>query len=154
MPGADALPAEILTSGYQFSKYCLPGEDDLTVTLLGDTPSVEKRSLTPKKAPYDLGASVNPWDVSLKFKRATGILTGKLSIWTETADGFRQKEIKGLSHEGVLLLSREGDGPLSEKAWTAGYYIVPTSLSSGGKIWKWKCSLPFNVLTEYVGWSD
>ena len=150
---SDDLPSELFAAGYGLAEYGLPGEGKpLEMLLAGNTPTVDKCALTKigKTKLYDLGASVNPWNVKLTFKRATGVLSGSLSVWSETADGSAQKEIKSLKHEGVLLLSREGGEPmLDNRVWTAGYYLVPTTLPKVGAkgTRKWTCSLPFNILT-------
>lgn len=149
---SDDLPSELFADGYGLATYGLPGEEKpLEMLLAGNTPTVDKCALakigTTKL--YDLGESVNPWNVKLTFKRATGILSGSLSAWSETEDGLAQKEIKSLKHEGVLLLNR-GASPLADNVWTAGYYLAPTTLKkvTGSGTRKWNCSLPFNITFE------
>ena len=89
--------------------------------------------------------------MKLTFKRATGILTGSFSVWSD--DSAKQKEITGFKHAGVLLLSRSGDvdDVLPGTAWTAGYCLTPgIKLTVGSKSRTWKASLPFNIV-ESVG---
>ena len=149
---SDDLPSELFAAGYGLAEYGLPNEEKpLEMLLAGNTPTVGKCALAKigKTKLYDLGASVNPWNVKLTFKRATGILSGSLSVWSETADGLAQKEIKSLKHEGVLLLNR-GESPLADNVWTAGYYLAPATLkkTTGSGTRKWNCSLPFNITFE------
>jgi len=148
---SDELPPELLAAGYQFAVGGVPTA--LPVTLTGDALSVDKRSLvkeTESKTRYDLFESVNPWNVSVSFKRATGVLTGSFSIWAD--NGEKQSEIKNLKHAGVLLLSRGGETSalLPDTAWTAGYYLAPTTIKEGSKSRKWNASLPF-CITEHPG---
>ena len=125
----------------------------LGVTLTGDSISVDKKSLVKEdgsKTRYNFMASVNPWNVTVSFKRATGVLTGTFSVWTD--NDTKQAEIKSLKHAGVLLLSRgdETSALLPDTAWTAGYYLAPTTLKTGTKSRKWNASLPF-CITEHPG---
>ena len=149
---SDELPEELLASGYQFAVGGTPS--DVKVDLVGDSVSVDKKSIVKEegsKTRYDFIDSVNPFNVTLKFKRATGILTGTFSVWSD--DGVKQKEIAGFKHSGVLLLSRsaESSEALSGMAWTAGHCLAPAiKLNNTGKSRTWKASLPFNVI-ESVG---
>ena len=148
---SDELPNELLTAGYQFAVNAVPTA--LDVTLTGDAISVAKKSLVKEagsKTRYDLLESVNPWNVTMSFKRATGILTGTFSVWTDNT--VKQTEIKSLKHAGVLLLSRgsETSALLPDTAWTAGYYLAPTTIKDGKKSRKWNASLPF-CITEHPG---
>ena len=149
---SDELPPELLAAGYEFATGGLPSNLGITVT--GNELSVDKKSLVKEegsKSRYDLFESVNPWDMKLTFKRATGILTGSFSVWSD--DSAKQKEITGFKHAGVLLLSRSGDvdDVLPGTAWTAGYCLTPgIKLTVGSKSRTWKASLPFNIV-ESVG---
>ncbi len=160
----DELPVEALASGYAFAGGSTP--QDLSMWFTGNAMSVSGRKLV-KDATlglYDFvdgmtGASINPWSVTLKFTRATGLVTGTFSAWEwkfRTVDGYTyptaQKEIKKLTHKGVLLFSRDSssDSPLAANALTAGFFLMPATNSTKAKTIKaaWKASLPFNITTE------
>lgn len=152
------LPAEALASGYKFSTESTP--QDLAVKFTGNALSVSARKLVKNNTLglYDFvdgveTTSVNPWNVTLKLTRATGVLTGKFSAWEwkyRTVNGYTyataQKEIKNLVHKGVLIFSRDSSSasPLDRDALTAGFFLMP---AADTKKVKWKASLPFNILT-------
>lgn len=154
------LPVEALADGYSFIADCTPA--GMSVNVAGDALSVDKKSLvklTGSSTAYDFAKSVNPWNVSLSYKRATGLVTGKFSVWTEGEDKNGKtvdKEIANLKHEGVMLLSRAAEAPLAEDVWTAGYFLMPVTLkeeNDAGKTVtrKWTSSLPFNIRAIYEG---
>ena len=138
---------------------------DLAVRFVGNSLAVNARKLVKNKTLglYDFvsvngaplfSSSVNPWNVTLKFTRATGLVTGKFSAWEwtyTTINGItfptKQKEIKNLVHKGVLLFSRDSstESPLVGNALTAGFFIMPPADT---KKVKWKASLPFNILMD------
>ena len=159
---AEDLPEELLTSGFSFAASCTP--NGMAVDVSGDSISVDKKSLVKMegaKSASDLENSINPWDVKVAFKRNTGIVSGSFNAWTEGFDAkgnYVQKEIKGLKHEGVLILNRDAEASLPEDVWTAGYYIVPTTLPDGKKTRKWNASLPFCIRAVDQGdidwWAD
>ena len=53
-----------------------------------------------------------------------------------------QKEIKKLTHKGVLLFSRDSssESPLAADTLTSGFFLMPATK-------KWKASLPFSIRT-------
>jgi hypothetical protein len=148
---SDDLPYDLLGDGYAFSAQCTPGGMGLSLT--------GNKVVTPTKAmvrvggatsAYDLAASVNPWGLTVNYTRATGLVSGSFSIWTETFDAagaILRKEITGVQHKGVMLLSRDDRASLPEDVLTAGFYLVPTT--TGGR--RWNCSLPFNILARPIG---
>ena len=106
----------------------------------------------------DFGTSVNPWNTTVKFNRATGLVSGTFSAWewivkNDLANSFdtAQKQITGLAHKGVLLYSRDdsAESPLADNVLTAGFFLMPatTSTKAATKNASWKASLPFNILT-------
>jgi hypothetical protein len=151
---SEDLPEELLSEGYSFAADFSPA--GLPVDVVGDAVSVAKKQIAKESGSNlaDLENSVNPWDVKVSFKRATGIVSGTFNIWTEgfnTKGDIVQKEIKGLKHEGVLLLSRDSAAPLADDVWTSGYYLAPVNLPSGKKTRKWNCSLPFFIMAVDQG---
>ena len=159
----DDLPAEALAKGFKFATESTP--QDLAVRFVGNSLAVNARKLVKNKTLglYDFvsvngaplfSSSVNPWNVTLKFTRATGLVTGKFSAWEWTYTTInditfptKQKEIKNLVHKGVLLFSRDSstESPLVGNALTAGFFIMPPADT---KKVKWKASLPFNILMD------
>ena len=155
---SDELPAEALTSGYSFSTLSSP--NDLEVTFAGNAMSVAARSLVKNKTTglSDFGTSVNPWNTTVKFTRATGIVTGTFNAWewivkSDLANEYAtaQKQIASLSHKGVLLFSRDNstESPLADTVLTSGFFLMPATSSTKAATKKaaWKASLPFNILT-------
>ena len=140
----------------------------LPVNLVGDGISVEKRTLvkeidplTGKASKYnDLSNSVNPANVTLTFKRATGIVTGTCELWYEGVNekGVReQSSFTGCKHAGVLLLSRDPeqnwllDDTDEVCTWTAGSVVVPQTIPlANRKTRKWNASFRFNIRATKV----
>ena len=156
---SDDLPEELLTKGYSFVSSTMPTGE--AVTLAGDTPTVAKQSLVKATDPetgkttslYDWEKCVNPSGVTISFKRATGIISGKFDVWTEGEDAkgnAAQKKISGFKHEGVLLLARDAYAPIAEEVWTAGYFLTPNVKSpETGK--SFAESYQFNIIREDLG---
>ena len=146
----DDLPAEALAKGYSFADNSTP--QDLSVSLSGNAFSIASRKLVKNKTTgmYDFASSVNPWAVTLKFTRATGVVTGTMSAWEwvlkQDAAGYTyataQKEIKKIAHKGVLLFSRDAssESPLAADTLTSGFFLMPATK-------KWKASLPLTIRT-------
>lgn len=148
--GDYTLYEEPKASGYS---YVGSAFDRLSVSLSGNAFSVPKQVLVKdpaNKKLIDLAASVNPDNVVFKFTRATGIVSGSFSIWTESDSG--QKEIKKILHYGVMPLSRPEGSFLDDTVVTAGFYLLPMKIGSR----KWSASLPFNLVGEFVDpdWSE
>ena len=156
--GGEELPAAALASGYSFTTLSAP--NDLGVSFTGNSMTTPARALVKNKTTglYDFGASVNPWNTTVKFTRATGIVTGTFSAWewivnSDLAGEYAtaQKQISGLAHKGILLFARDdsADSPLASEVLTAGYFLMPATTSTKDKDKKaaWKASLPFNIMT-------
>ena len=156
---AEDLPAAALAKGYSFSTLSSP--KDLDVSFMGNALTVPARTLVKNKTTglSDFGSSVNPWNTTVKFTRATGILTGTFNAWEwvfgSDAGGYTyataQKQIASLAHKGILLFTRDdsAESPLAANVLTAGYFLMPATTSTKAAVKKtaWKASLPFNILT-------
>ncbi len=159
---SDELPAEAFASGYAAVDGV--GPDGTEVGLAGNAFSTAKKALVKSGKLTDLAASVNPCNVQLKFTRATGIVTGSFSVWSETEDSAAQKEVAGFKHNGVVLLSRSPDAPLSDEIVSAGAATKslswkvtnPDTKRSVTRKWTW--SAPFNLIGVDRGdvdwWAD
>ena len=148
----DDLPEEALAKGYSFTDQSTV--QDLAVNLTGNAFSVAARKLVKNKTTgmYDFASSVNPWAATVKFTRATGVVTGTMNAWEwvfkqDAAEqpytfATAQKEIKKLTHKGVLLFSRDSssESPLATDTLTSGFFMMPATK-------KWKASLPFTIRT-------
>ena len=154
----DELPPEALASGYSFSTLSSPG--DLGVSFLGNAVSVAARKLVKNNTTglTDFGTSVNPWNTTVKFTRATGLVSGTFNAWewvvkSDLANEYAtaQKQISGLQHRGVLLFARDesSESPLADDVLTAGFFLMPATSSTKAADTKkaWKASLPFNIIT-------
>ena len=156
------FPLENLPAGYAFATSVEP--NGTPVSLGGDTFSTDKRSLVKNGKLYDLVASVNPCNVQVKVARATGLVSGSFSLWSESAAGSAQKELTGFKHNGVLVLSRDKFSPLSDEVAAAGFCFKAVKVTDvnedTGKTStrNWTFSLPFNLLAidqgEIDPWAD
>ena len=148
----------ITTTGYKMVTDVEP--NGIGVDLAANAFSVAKRQFVKDGKIYDLPASVNPCNVQVKLARATGIVTGSLSVWSENADGTKQKEVSGFKHNGVLLLQRDQEvKPFGDELFTAGFLSKSLKVSRESdynpKTHKygtrsWTFSVPFNILGEKV----
>lgn len=153
----DSLPEEAAAKGYELLAETSP--DGLAVAVNGNALSVAKRKLVKEAGSklYDFGASVNPANVTIKFVRATGLVSGTVSAWS--GNGTAQKEISKIKHYGVALGDRDEDSLLAPEIWSAGFFLSPSVTLKNedtGKTFKWAASLPFNIKAEYVDrdWSE
>lgn len=153
------LPADALAKGYAFTTRSTP--QDLGVTFTGNTlvPAAYKAVKNATTGLTDFDTSVNPWNVALKFTRATGLVTGTFNAWewvlkNDLANTYetKQKTITKLAHRGVLLFTRaEGDPALADNVLTAGFFLMPNTTNSKLVSKTWKASLPFNVISTGEG---
>lgn len=156
------FPTEVLPSGYEFSMDANPSGTPVEVQ--GDALSVAKRQVVKNGKLTDLVNSLNVCNVQVKFARATGLVTGSFSVWSENEEGTAQKEISGLKHSGVLLLARDDMAPISDEIVSAGFFtrsmtVVDENPETGRKTnRKWTFSAPFNILGIDQGdldwWAD
>ncbi len=151
------IPAEALASGYSFVTDVTPDEN--AVSLSGNAFSTEKKALTKSGKVYDLAKSVNPCNVQVKLTRATGLVSGTFSIWTENDETGAQKEISNIKHTGVMLLSRDETASLDEDILSAGYFTQKVTISEtneNGRTTKrsYTASLPFNIRAVDQGEPD
>ena len=100
----------------------------------------------------DLAASVNPCNVQVRLARATGLVSGTFSVWSE--NGTAQKELTGLRHQGILLLSRDESASIDPSTMSAGFFTLRTALKSGARTRSWTMSLPFNLMAVDQGEPD
>ena len=134
------------------------------VEVVGDAFATAKKALVRSGTLNDLNASVNPCNVQVKLTRATGLVTGSFSVWSESKDGAKQKEVTGFKHAGVLLLARDAFAPIPEEVAVAGTATKALSWSeknpdTGRTVSrKWTWSVPFNILGIDQGepdwWAD
>ena len=160
--GIDEFPEENLAAGYVFSTDVEP--NGTPVALAGDVFSTAKKVLVKDGKLNDLAASVNPLNVQVKVARATGLVSGTFSLWSENEAGTAQKEITGFKHNGVLILARDELSPLSEEVAAAGFCYKAVKVTdvnpNTGKTSSrnWTFSLPFNLLAVDQGepdwWAD
>ena len=118
----------------------------------------EKKSLVKDSETklVDFEKSVNPANVSVSLARATGLVKGSFSVWSE---GYKdetpvQAEVKGMKHYGILLLSRDSRAAdplheiLSEDVISAGFFNVPVKVQdeATSKMRTWTYSGLFNIV--------
>ncbi len=156
------FPEETVAEG--FSLVDGSGPNEMSVDLSGDMFSVEKQVLVKRGKLFDLDKSVNKPGLQVKFTRATGVLTGSFSLWSENGDGSAQQQIKGMKANGVALLARDEYAPFADDVVTAGFFtqqvtVVDEDPNTGKKTnRKWTFSAPFNIIGFDLGdvdwWHD
>ena len=141
------FPKELLSGGYSYVSLDNAQIDDAPVDVAGNTTATKKKALVKSAANRklnDLGLSTNPCNIQVKLARATGIVTGGFSLWSQSASA--QKEITGFKHYGVITLDRD-DGAVA---------VMDDDLISSGFLHKvikigkrnWAFSMPFNISAE------
>ena len=154
------FPTEALTAGYEYVTDVQPNGFDVSVD--GNAISTAKKSLKKVDGLYDFENSVNPCNVQVKLARATGLVTGGFSLWSENEEG-KQKEITGIKHYGVLLLARDEASPLDPEVMTSGFFnqtatikytVVDSKGKESNKTRKYTASMPFNVMAVDQGDPD
>ena len=152
-PTVAEFPSQTLPEGFTFidSESVQPGS--VAIAFAGNSVSVPKKKIVKSDGVTLFDESENPCDLKVKFKRATGVLSGSFTLWTESDS--KQKQITGIKHEGVLLLQRDDTGILPDDVLSAGFVTYSTKVSRDvdynqktGKYLqrKWTLSLPFNLL--------
>lgn len=156
------LPAEAFTAGYNPVTGVQPSGSEVSVQ--GDAFVTARKTLVRDGRLYDLEGSINPCNVQVKLARATGLVTGSFSVWSESDDGTKQKEVTGFKHFGVLLPIRDANASLGSEYPVLGYctksFSVANENPDTGKTVKhtWNFSAPFNILGYDQGdidwWAD
>ena len=143
------FPKALLTSGFAYSTVVEP--DGTPVSVAVDAFATEKKVAVKAGMLVDFAKSTNICNVQVKLARATGLVSGTYSLWSESADGTKQKEITGNKHNGVLVLSRDAAcGDDSTAAF--GFTARAVKLSSYDAATKrtisrnWTFSAPFDVI--------
>ena len=152
--GVSAFPAEL----FDYSAVSTQEPNGFAVDVKLNAFATAKKSLVKDKETklVDFEASANPSDVKISLARATGLVKGSFSIWTEgyVGENAVQKEVKGMKHNGILLLSRDSRAAdplhevLSENVISAGFFTVPVQVQDEetGKNRKWNYSDVFNIV--------
>ena len=159
------FPSELVTEGYSIVTDVEP--NGLEVGFAGDKIAVPKRVLVRNEdKTYILDESVNPCDVKINLKRASGVVSGSFSVWSADGDGAKQREIKGFKHNGVLLHFRDEFSSFDEEVMSAGFFTQKVTLEEEKVVKnklktvkrKWTFSAPFNLLGIDQGepdwWAD
>lgn len=120
---------------------------DMSVNLL----LTDKQTLAQDstKSYYDWPRCVNPANVKLNFKRATGVFSGTCDLWYEGLDekgGIDQKSYSKCKHAGVVLMTRGECASLPGEVVAPGAVVIPqTILLPNGYTYTWKSSHRFNI---------
>ena len=150
------FPTQDLPDGYDFVTavdprgFALAFENDKIVH--------DKKKIVKTNRLTDFDLSVNPCNVSVKFTRATGLVTGGCSVWSENRDGSKQKEITGFKAYGVFLLNRMDDSTLDDGILAPGFITKKYKITgyddwTGRKTtYSWSFSAPFNIRGEWIDW--
>ena len=140
----EGIPDGMLPAGYTYTVDTVP--HGVAATLAGNSLSVAPRVVVKDGSRVDLSRSVNAWNVTISFKRGSGLVSGTADV---VSDGAEQKVLGAVSHYGILLMNRDPKAPLDLDVWTAGFYQFPASNG-------WRHSLPFNIKSLSVDrdWSE
>jgi len=140
----EGIPDGMLPAGYTYTVDTVP--HGVAATLAGNSLSVAPRVVVKDGSRVDLSRSVNAWNVTISFKRGSGLVSGTADV---VSDGAEQKVLGAVSHYGILLMNRDPKAPLDLDVWTAGFYQFPASNG-------WRHSLPFNIKSLPVDrdWSE
>ena len=157
--GVESFPAEMFT----YTPVSTQEANGFPVDVNLNAFALAKKSLVKDKETklYDFEESSNPANVQIKLARATGLISGSFSIWTEGYKGetFTQKNVTGPKHYGVMLLSRDnrsyGDDtsePALEPVFpaeniSAGFFNTKVKVvdPNTNKSRNWTFSGPFNL---------
>lgn len=144
------LPAELL--GSNAAVVSCPGLYDDVLSVEGNAVSAPKQSKVMRaddKKLVDWEKTVNPSNLSISFKRATGVYSGKFEMWGGNADPgkeTKQTKLGTYSYQGVLLLSRDPEAVLlpagPETVVAPGSCIVPVKVTTKRT---WNAALPFEI---------
>ena len=144
------FPKEVLPSGYDFVAV---GPNDVGVELSGNGLDAPARKLTKTGKTYMWAEAVNPCNVKVKLARATGIVSGTLSLWSEKP-GTKPvaKELTGFKHYGILTMDRAAENALESlysgyEVFTAGFLLKDVKIPvTTKKSRTWKFSTPFDIV--------
>ena len=147
------FPKEALPSGYTNLVVVL-GPDREGVELSGNGMATKSRKLVKNGKTYKFNdsATVNPYNVQVKLARATGIVSGSLSIWGENDAHTKAKEVTGFKHYGVLTMDRKEGNDLEMlyldcEVFTAGFLLKDVKIPvTTKKSRTWKFSTPFDIV--------
>lgn len=148
------FPTEPLTSGYV---YATVQPDGFAQSFSGNALVTTKKTLVKSGTLVDLEQSINPCNVQVKVARATGLVTGSCSLWSESEDGLKQKEMTGLKVFGVVVLGRDPYASLTEEIIAPGFVTQNVKLTDYNETTKrtttrnWTFSAPFNLVGEDQG---
>lgn len=148
----DEFPAEALADGYAYSTIADP--NGLALEFNGDKVVYDKKKAVKSGKLVDLENSTNVCNVSVKFTRATGLFTGGCSLWSESDDGAKQKEVSGFKAYGVFVLAREEATELSDEILASGFLVKSVKLvdedglTGRKKSRTWTFSAPFCIMGE------
>jgi len=103
---------------------------------------------------YDLDQSINPCEMELKWKQATGIYNGSFSLWYENADGSDQEEVSGIDCYGVLVPQKAGSSTYLSSPGL-GFYLMDEQPDPEDRR-TWTGSYLFEIRSEFVerDWSE
>ena len=144
------FPKEVLPSGYDFVAV---GPDGVGVELSGNGLDAAARKLTKTGKTYMWAEAVNPCNVKVKLARATGIVSGTLSLWSEKP-GTKPvaKELTGFKHYGILTMDCAAENALESlypgcEVFTAGFLLKDVKIPvTTKKSRTWKFSTPFDIV--------
>ena len=152
-PKIEEFPSQALPEGFAYVDVANAQPGSVPVALAGNAVAVPKKKVVKESGYVSFDESVNPCELTVKFKRATGVLSGSFKLWAESDE--KQKTVGSVKHEGVLVLQRDDSGALADNVLSAGFLNYSTKISRDvdynaktGKYAtrKWTLSLPFNLL--------
>ena len=131
------LPEGILPTTYGYTFDTTP--HDLEARLEGNSFAVDGTSFVKAdNGRYDFVKSVNPWAVTMKFGRGSGLLSGTFKMVNDDGASV-QSYIATPTFSGLLLMHRdELNSPLDVDVFVGGHYLLKLRPD-------WALSMPFNI---------
>lgn len=140
------------TSGYALLDQTPEG---LQLTVLAQTLSVPGKVLAyipagDRSGAIDFGQSVNPNGISLRYTRATGLITGSFTLYYQSGGADQAYKTRSVTYKGVMTPLREAGG-----AWASteaqGFYLVPDArvyLGGAGKTLSYTFNRSYRLTVE------
>jgi len=136
---------------------CYPENGAIALDIIDDDFEVEDSELVKdenNRRLVKLEESVNPCDLTIKFKQSTGIYSGSFSVWYATADGSEQEEVSNFKYYGIMTLQKDA-GSLYSDVPGLGFYLHEEQPDLNDRR-KWTGSYLFEIKSNYVerDWSE
>jgi len=133
---------------------CYPEDGAIALNIIDDDFEVEDSELVKDendRSLVKLADSINPCDLTIRFKHSTGIYSGSFSLWYSNSDGSSQEEERGIKYYGVMT-PQKADYSWHLNCPGQGFYLMPEQIDKR----KWTGSYLFEIQSTFVDrdWSE